>query len=60
MKPVTSWTFHPYHPPLRDFGGLYICRLAPSKNAVHVEWLDTGEAAYTVTYQKVGVDEKIR
>lgn len=58
MKPVTSWTFHPYHPPLRDFGGLYICRLAPSKNAVHVEWLDTGEAAYTVTYQKVGVDEK--
>ena len=58
MKPVTSWDFHPYHPPVRDFGGIYICRLAPSKNAVHVEWLETDDKEYTVFYKKVGATEE--
>jgi hypothetical protein len=57
MKPVTSWDFHPYNPPLRDFGGIYVCRLAPSKNAVHVEWLDADEKEYTVSYAKRGSAE---
>ena len=58
MKPVTSWDFHPYNPPVRDFGGIYICRLAPSKNAVHVEWLDIHETEYTVSYRKRGAKEE--
>ena len=58
MKPVTSWDFHPYNPPVRDFGGISICRLAPSKNAIHVEWLDTGDKEYTVFYKKVGAEEE--
>ncbi len=49
MKPVTSWSYRPYNPPLREDGGIYICRLAPSENAVHVEWLDIGAVEYTVS-----------
>ena len=49
MKPVTSWSYHPYNPPLREDGGIYICRLAPSADAVRVEWTDVGEEVYTVT-----------
>ncbi len=58
MKPVTSWDFHPYNPPLREFGGIYICRLAPSKNAIHAEWLDIGADTYTVTYKKRGEEKE--
>ena len=59
MKGVTSWDFHPYLPPLTENGGIYVCRIAPSKNAVHVEWQDAGEEIYTVSYKKAeGGEEK--
>ena len=59
MKGVTSWDFHPYLPPLTENGGIYVCRIAPSKNAVHVEWQDAGEDIYTVSYKKAeGGEEK--
>ena len=58
MKGVTSWDFHPYLPPMTENGGIYICRIAPSANAIHAEWLDAGASTYTVTYGKRDGDEK--
>ncbi len=58
MKGVTSWDFHPYLPPMTENGGIYICRIAPSANAIHAEWLDAGASMYTVTYGKRDSAEK--
>ncbi len=59
MKGVTSWSFHPYLPPLTENGGIYVCRLAPTANAVHVEWPDAGADSYTVSCKKAEGEERI-
>ena len=48
MKGHHSWSYHPYRPLLRHVGDIYICRIAPGKNTVHLEWLDVGAPEYCV------------
>lgn len=48
MKGETLWSYQPYRPFLRDMGQIHICRLAPTENAIHLEWLSVGEAEYEV------------
>lgn len=42
MKGYNYWSYKPYKAPLSNVGDPYICRLAPSENAIHVEWLGNG------------------
>lgn len=52
MKGYNLWSYHPYKPLLWDVGDIYICRIVPSENAVHFEWLDTGSKEYFVFCRK--------
>ena len=45
MKPALTWSYRPYSPPLRDAGDPVICRLAPGKNRIRVEWIRPENAA---------------
>ena len=42
MKGTSSWSYRPYKPLLYDTGDIYICRIAPGKNEIHLEWLACG------------------
>ncbi len=52
MKGYNFWSYAPYKPLLRDVGDIYICRIAPSENSIHFEWLNIGEAEYSVFYRQ--------
>lgn len=43
MKGYNLWSYRPYKPVLGDVGDIYICRVAPSENMVHFEWLNTDD-----------------
>ena len=53
MKGTSLWSYAPYRPLLAEVGDIYICRVAPHKNAIELEWLPARNAAeYTVLYRK--------
>ena len=53
MKGTSLWSYTPYRPLLAEVGDIYICRVAPHKNAIELEWLPARNAAeYTVLYRK--------
>ena len=54
MKGSSTWNYSPYKPFLFNTGGVYICRIAPSANKIHVEWLSLGEAEYSVFARERG------
>ena len=55
MKGVTTWSHQPYRPFEFDVGEVYVCRLAPEKDAFAVEWLPVdGAVDYTVKYRLRG------
>ena len=43
MKGHSQWNYAPYQPLLTDVGDIYICRVAPSMNSIHFEWIQNGE-----------------
>ena len=51
MKGHNLWSYAPYKPLLRNVGDIYVCRIVPSENAIHFEWLDIGETEYSVFYR---------
>ena len=54
MKGYSGWSYDPYKPLLFEVGEIYIARLVPSKNAVHVEWHDTPDEIYRVFVRQRG------
>lgn len=48
MKGCTGWSYRPYRPFLRDMGDIHICRIAPSMNGIHMEWMDEGKGEYRI------------
>ena len=48
MKGCRYWSYSPYRPPLCDVGDIYICRVAPSADSIHIDWLGTECAEYSV------------
>jgi len=56
MKGYNLWSYAPYKPLLRDVGDIYICRIAPGENSIHLEWLAIDEEAYSVFYRKRNAD----
>ena len=53
MKGTSSWSYRPYRPPLYEVGEVYICRIAPDKNCIRLEWLACG-TEYFVYYRLRG------
>lgn len=52
MKGYNLWSYTPYKPLLRNIGDIYICRIAPAENSIHLEWLDCGDSEYSVLCRK--------
>ncbi len=44
MKGYNYWSYAPYKPLLWDSGDIYICRVCPEEDRIHIEWLEAGEA----------------
>ena len=59
MKGHNLWSYAPYKPLLRNVGDIYICRIAPSENTIHFEWLDIGAEEYSVFYRPRNVGDFI-
>ncbi len=58
MIGCTKWSYAPYRPFLWEVGEIYICRIAPSENAIHLEWLPLGEGCkYEIFCRKRGSEE---
>ena len=58
MKGCTQWNYTPYRPFLWEVGDLYICRVVPSKNAIHFEWLALEEdAEYEILCRRRDTDQ---
>lgn len=58
MKGYNYWSYSPYKPILKDAGNPYICRIVPSENAIHFEWLeklgaDTYHNSNYITFHKI-------
>ncbi len=56
MKGTNTWSYAPYRPLLTDVGDIYICRIAPTKDSVRLEWLSTGDKSYSVLYRERGAE----
>ena len=58
MKGCTNWSYAPYRPFLWEVGDIYICRIAPSKNAIHFEWLALEDGSeYEIFCRRRDTDE---
>ena len=53
MQKSIGWVYRPYRPFFFEVGDIYICRVAPSKNAIHFEWLDDDKLVYSIHYCRV-------
>lgn len=40
MKKHIGWSYAPYKPFFTDVGDIYICRVVPYENFIHIEWLE--------------------
>ena len=50
MKPALTWSYRPYSPPFHEIGDPYLCRIAPGKDSVTLEWLGSPEGEYRVKW----------
>ena len=50
MKKHKQWNYSPYRPLFVDVGDIYICRLAPDFDSLHLEWLSIGDVEYSIYY----------
>lgn len=51
MKGQNTWSYAPYKPFFWETGDIYICRVAPSADSIHLEWLPIDAAEYTVFFR---------
>jgi len=51
MKGYNYWSYAPYKPLLTEVGDIYICRVVPYENSIHLEWLGTEHNEYTIYYK---------
>ena len=52
MKGYNYWSYAPYKPLLWETGDIYICRVVPSENSIHFEWLKNDEDSYDIYYRE--------
>lgn len=53
MQGTNLWSYCPYQPLLAE-EEIYISRLVPSSDAIHLEWLNNGQGPYTVLFRERG------
>lgn len=58
MRNDLRWCQTPYRPMLFETGDPYICRLAPNKHGIIIEWLPSDDGAVYTVYLKKTCDEK--
>ena len=51
MKGHGNWSYSPFKPPFFETGDIYICRLAPDEDLIHLEW-QSEEREFSVFYRK--------
>jgi len=56
MKGYNQWSYCPYRPLMTDIGDIYICRLAPGVDTIHLEWLAVVAGQYDVFARVRGAD----
>ena len=54
MKTPARWSHDPYRPPFIFVGDIYICRIAPEKDAIVFDWLPCGAESYSVFCRERG------
>jgi len=54
MKTPAHWSHGPYRPPFIFVGDIYICRIAPEKDAIVFDWLPCGAESYSVFCRERG------
>lgn len=59
MNGQSLWSYAPYKPFFHETGDIYVCRIVPTEDSIHLEWLDTGKAEYTVKYRTLGESDFI-
>lgn len=59
MQGQNTWSYRPYRPLLFDVGDIYICRVAPSLNAIHFEWLSIDAESYDIFVRIRGKEDFI-
>lgn len=57
MKGCNTWSYAPYRPLLWDRGDIYVSRLAPGKDYIHLEWLDAECEDYEIFLRTLGEGE---
>ena len=55
MHKDISWSYAPYKPYFHETGDIYICRVAPSETAIHLEWLPVADT-YEIYYRLRNTD----
>jgi hypothetical protein len=60
MKGQNTWSYQPYRPLLTEVGDIYICRVVPSEDKIHFEWLAENETDYTVYCRQRGEGEFLK
>ena len=55
MHKDISWSHAPYKPYFHETGDIYICRVAPSETAIHLEWLPVADT-YEIYYRLRNTD----
>lgn len=48
MKKPNTWSYAPYKPLFFESGDIYICRIVPSENSIHIEWLEADTDKYEI------------
>ena len=58
MRGQSAWNYAPYKPLVFDSGDIYLCRLAPGKGYITMEWLPVpGEGVYNVYLRRRGTGD---
>ena len=51
MKGTALWSHRPYRPFFWEVGDPYLCRVAPSRDQIRLEWLTQDGAEYEIFYR---------
>jgi len=51
MKGCSTWSYRPYKPLIWDMGDIYVCRVVPYADRIHLEWLSEGTHHYQVFFR---------
>lgn len=44
MRGQSTWSYRPYRPLLTEVGDIYICRIVPHMDRIHLEWLTAADS----------------